>query len=1002
MTWLGNLLRWLRRIAQRSYIDGGANVVVQVIGDGNTVVAGAAYLTLTRYTGRRQRKGLPSSGAESLLELLQPYGLAVPFIGRERVLAELWHWLESDRPISIRVLTAPGGGGKTRAALELCDQAMARGWDAGFATASELERFRSGQNASRWGWQRPTLVVVDYAASHAELLAGWLSELADHAGWPGRSLRLLLLERHASAAEGWWRTTFSQGGGDALAIGRLLDPPASPYQLPRLDQAERRALILAVWKLLGSALELPEESGELDQQLAAVSWGGEPLFLIIAAITAERGGVENALSLSAPDLARSVAKGELGRLRRIARATGIDEDFFAHLAAYVTLCQGLSRAEAEAAVVAEKTATGYVSAGDPPRVVKALNTALPDANGGVAPVVPDVVGEALALLALGEGGEPAATAAAVRASVQAPARVAASVLRLALDYGRLAPQAIGWLESLVQAREDDAAALAAIIDQIPEATVQLRDFTARWTAKIVDCYRAQVPEQPSLKPQLARQLLNLGVRLGELGRRAAGLAATEEGVALFRELAEREPGSFEGRLAAGLTNLAVSLWEMRRQEPALMAAEEAVRRYRELPPQQIEAVQSELAIALRNLASFRRQPRKTRPLYEQAVELLRPVAASGTPEARTALAAALGDLADSLNADGEGEAGLAALQEAIDIRRELAIAKPYAYGASLARALAHLGHLYTIAGLREAAMRAELEALALYAQIAGEQEDEPFFEIAQILYRMSTDFAVLGRLDVAVVAAQEAGRRYRVLAAREPEEEFAIDLGKALVNLSRLLMHFSQPGSALEVAGEAVALHRQLEAGGMLRGSQDLPRALVQEALCQSNLGRKEEALVPLGEAVTIWRQEAAKQPGAWGIELAEALSAQASLLAAIGEHKAALAAAEESVQLQREAAGRQPDMMVAFALNNFSNVLSSLGLAERGLAAIEEALEIMLAVLPGQPPATLGMIPFLVDNYRRRAEDAGREPRAALLMAAREAVEGRQSGSANEIAELG
>jgi tetratricopeptide (TPR) repeat protein len=982
---VSTFLRRLTRSSQRNSVTGSGNVVVQVVGDGNTIVAGAAYLTLTRYLGRRRSAGAAYSVAEPL-DLLQPYGLAVPWVGRERLMAELWRWLEGEAPISIRVLTAPGGGGKTRAALELCDQATRKGWDAGFATAGELERFRGARNASQWGWRRPTLLVVDYAASRTELLAGWLGELADHAGWPGRPLRLLLLERHASPSEGWWRTAFGQGSGDALAVGRLLDPRTGPYQLPRLDQAERRALIRAVWQLLGSALELPEESAEFDRQLAAVSWGGEPLFLIIAAVAAVRSGLAAALSLSAPDLARSVAEGELGRLRRLARTARIDEDFFVHLAAYATLCQGLSRAEAEAAVTAEKAAMGYASGGDPPKLYKALRGALPESGDGIAPVVPDVVGELLALLALGDGSEPAAAAAAQRAGAQAPVRVVATVLRMALDYGRLAPQAMAWLDGLATASENDTAALAAIVDQIPVHTVSLREFAARWTARVVELlYGMQVGKQPDPAPQLARQLLNLGTRLTDLGRRGAALRPTEESVALYRQLAARDSGSFESRLAAALTNLAASHWALRQAEPALAAAEEAVRRFDALSAPQREAVQSEYAFALRNLAAFRRLPRQTRPLFEQAVELLRRVAASGAPEARADLASALGDLATALG--GDNEAAITALGEAISILRELATAQPFAYGAMLARALAYLGHGYTVAGRREAAGDALGEALQMYGEVVGEEEDELFFEIGQTLHRMSVDLAILGRRDAAVAAAQEASRRYGVLAATERDTAFASDLGHALVDLAGLLVQSGRPEAGLEAARKAVALLRYLEANGVAKTSKDLPRALVQEAFCLRDMRREKEALVPLGEAVTILRQEAAEQPGRQRIELAETLSAQAPLLAAIGERDAALAAAEESVQLQREAAGSEPDMMLAFALNNFSNVLSSLGLAERELGAMEEALEMMLAALREQPPATVGMLPFLVDNYRRRAEDAGREPRAELLAAARAAL---------------
>ena len=53
------------------------------------------------------------------------------------------------------------------------------GWLAGFATADELDRFRTQGGVERWRWDKPVLVIVDYAASRAEQLRDWLGELVD-------------------------------------------------------------------------------------------------------------------------------------------------------------------------------------------------------------------------------------------------------------------------------------------------------------------------------------------------------------------------------------------------------------------------------------------------------------------------------------------------------------------------------------------------------------------------------------------------------------------------------------------------------------------------------------------------------------------------------------------------------------------------------------------------------------------------------------------------------
>jgi hypothetical protein len=201
---------------QHAEISGQGNVVVQIVGDGNSVVVGYAYLTVTRYLNRRVAAGQGDPGGRGGASL-GLCALGPPGVGREAVLAELWEWTGAGRPVWVRVVTAVAGAGKTRLAPELCGQAVLAGWDAGFLADGELARFRAAQNLAAWGWRRPTLIVVDYAASRARDLRGWLVELADHSGQEGKPLRLMLLERHAEPSRGWWREAFGYRGGDSEA-----------------------------------------------------------------------------------------------------------------------------------------------------------------------------------------------------------------------------------------------------------------------------------------------------------------------------------------------------------------------------------------------------------------------------------------------------------------------------------------------------------------------------------------------------------------------------------------------------------------------------------------------------------------------------------------------------------------------------------------------------------------------------------------------------------------
>ena len=172
----------------------------------------------------------------------------------------------------------------------------------------ELHRFLAAQNLSNWGWQRPTLVVIDYVASHAEALHGWLGELSDYSG-PAKER----LNSAAGAACGhglglvadrlrsrWFRRS---------RIERLLDPAEPIKIVPITDASDRRKIVEQMLLCKASDPGDVDTSAASDQQLAGLSWGGEPLFLMMAAMMAADVGMANALSLGAPTLRSSWPNG---------------------------------------------------------------------------------------------------------------------------------------------------------------------------------------------------------------------------------------------------------------------------------------------------------------------------------------------------------------------------------------------------------------------------------------------------------------------------------------------------------------------------------------------------------------------------------------------------------------------------------------------------------------------------------------------------------------------
>jgi tetratricopeptide (TPR) repeat protein len=707
---------------QHAEISGQGNVVVQIVGDGNSVVVGYAYLTLTRYLNRRIPPGQGDPGGEAAL--LSPYALSVPLVGREAVLAELWEWMGAGRPVSVRVITAAAGAGKTRLALELCDQAVRAGWDAGFLAEGELVRFHSLQNLAAWGWRRSTLIVVDYAASRARDLRAWLVELADHSGQEGKPLRLLLLERHAETSGGWWREAFGYGGGDSEAVERLLDPASGPYVLPPLvGPRERRAVLSSILERIGSRVRPPELAAapRFERQLAAMSWGGEPLFLLMAGLIADRADFGAVLALSATDLGLRIARHEIGRIEGLARSRKIPEPFLAHLAAYVTLCQGLPRAEVEALVEQEKEALRYSSAGDAPTIYEALAAALPGEAGAVAPVLPDVVGEAVVLQALGGGAPEKALAAVARAARQGAERVTASVIHLAQDYGAVRPELLAWFEQVAGVAATTLDSLETVLAQLPAKTLVLRG-----PAEVLELGAVELARKEGDRYRLASHLSNLSSRLSDLGRREEALAAIDEAVAQYRELAASRPDTFRPDLARSLNSLSIRLSALGRREEALAVIEEAVAQCRELAASRPDAFGPDLAGSLNNLSNWlsdlgRRE--EALAAIDEAVAQYRELAAARPDAFRPDLTMSLNNLSNRLSELGRREEALAAIDEAVVIRRELAASRPDAYRPDLASSLNNLSNRLIDLGRREEALVAIDEAVVIRRDLVASQPD---------------------------------------------------------------------------------------------------------------------------------------------------------------------------------------------------------------------------------------------------------------------------------------
>src|SRR5262249_55225217 len=151
-----------------------------------------------------------------------------------------------------------------------------------------------------------------------------------------------------------------------------------------------------------------------------------------------------------------------------------------HAAVLATLCQGLTPAEARALIEAEAGPLG--STADINTAMTALQNGLPGTGSGaeVAPILPDIIGEAAIMCWLGEGGALRnlgldSMDSVHRAAAVALERTSQVLVRTAQDFAVIQrDEPVIWLRAIAQAAKADVGALITIADALPFQTLALR------------------------------------------------------------------------------------------------------------------------------------------------------------------------------------------------------------------------------------------------------------------------------------------------------------------------------------------------------------------------------------------------------------------------------------------------------------------------------------------------------------------------------------------------
>ena len=922
---LARRTKWVWRLGLGFLVVGGGAVVAGWLTDHRAAWVGGIVLAVTGAFGPplvdwlkgrsearealRRASELPGEGPARLLD---PRRGLVDFTGREKELAELIAWCQDGRPRGVRLVTGPGGVGKTRLSVELCARLEQQRWRC--VRAGDQEE-AAALAAARRVWPGRIMLVVDYAETRVGLRK-LLRDVATDAG----PIRVLLLAR--SAGEWWDRLR----GGDP-AVRDLLAGAGGEDPLPVAVSGElsNTELVLAAVPVFTAALGVTAPSRVLvDVRSGAVRVLDLHAAALVAVLrsAAEAGPVSVSVFNVLDELLEHEERfweGSADRLDILAGTQGMTPAVLRQVVAAGALLGAASQEEAvkllgrvPGALTSVKVAC-WLRDLYPPETV-------PPGGGGpewLGSLRPDRLAERLVVAQLTASpklAERCLTGLDDRQALRAVTLLGRAAVDQQEAIAPLLQRVLPLLEHVVADLPDDLELLTAISDAIPYPSATLAEadlavtrrilqvlptgdqgLRARWlswlgttlaqtgrpaeavppTEEAVQIRRELAAADPDrYRPDLAKSLSNLGNRFYELGRPAEALPPTQQAVQIRRELAAADPDRYRPDLAESLSNLGLRFYELGRPGEALPPTQQAVDAYRELAAADPDRYRPYLAIVLNNLGNRFSQlgrPGEALPPTQQAVQIRQELAAANPDRYRPDLAKSLSNLGLRFYELGRSGEALPPTQQAVDAYRELAAAYPGRYQSDLARALSNLGIMFSQLDRRPEALSATQQAVGLYQELAAANPGPNRPNLAAALSNLGIWFAELGRPAEALPPAQQAVDLCRELAAAYPGR-YQSDLAHALSNLGIIFSQLDRRAEALSATQQAVGLYQELAAANPGQYRRNLTTALSNLGLRLSELGRAAEALRPAQQAVDLCRELAADDPDLYRPDLERSL----------------------------------------------------------------------------------------------------------------------------------
>lgn len=217
-------------------------------------------------------------------DLLSGEHRLVPFIDRNRALADLIEWCEdfTAARFSARVVSGAGGSGKTRLATELCHEMRLRGWIGGVFKRPDPNQ--TGQVDALLDATAPRLIVFDYADTQPEAVKDFFDGANSRLIRKSAPVRVVLIVRRQDTTDDPTRFFISKVERTLLADTeplRLSEPKSA--SAVGFDADQRAALYETASNAVAQRVGKTAKALSAPDDLEDEHWGS-PLLVVARAL----------------------------------------------------------------------------------------------------------------------------------------------------------------------------------------------------------------------------------------------------------------------------------------------------------------------------------------------------------------------------------------------------------------------------------------------------------------------------------------------------------------------------------------------------------------------------------------------------------------------------------------------------------------------------------------------------------------------------------------------